>query len=53
MSLSKLSDTPVDLNLRRRPLSWTFSRTEPIPHAIGLGAATGRAGFATAEVQPQ
>ena len=34
MSLSKLSDTPVDLNFRHRPRSWTFSRGQPIPHAV-------------------
>jgi len=34
MSLSKLSDTPVDLNFRNRPRSWTFSRGQPIPHAV-------------------
>lgn len=30
MSVSKYSDTPVDLNFRPRPRSWTFSSGEPI-----------------------
>ena len=34
MSVSKLSDTPVDLNFQPRLGSWTFSRGEPIPPSV-------------------